>query len=150
MVVAKMVTRINRNWISGCSRNEKACAGGVRRLFEMIGHRLGGGVPLSLQATLGRRSGPPETRSAAGGGALLRWICLYTIHPIELEALPQPSHALSARRQLISPKLGPSDAKPIEGSQELCRRVSLGVAIDFRAEIMKLAGEIGFIHFDPP
>lgn len=26
----------------------------------MVGHRLGRDVPLSIQATLGRRSGPPE------------------------------------------------------------------------------------------
>jgi hypothetical protein len=30
-------------------------------------------VPLFPKAHLGRRNGPPETRSFAGGGALLRW-----------------------------------------------------------------------------
>lgn len=45
----------------------------MRQAFERIEHRLGGGGPLFPQTPLGRRIGSPETRSIAGGGALLRY-----------------------------------------------------------------------------
>jgi hypothetical protein len=73
------LSSVNLGAVRRRSRNEKACRGRrCGRLFEKnrtATGRRSAAVPTDVP---GRRSGPSETRSSAGGGALLRWVGSYT------------------------------------------------------------------------
>lgn len=101
-----------------------AAGGGAAGFSKRTEQRLGGGVPLFLQTTLGRRSGPSETRSFAGGGASLRYIWFYSMRRGSPASMLQCSYAFAA----ILPRQSPGLQSPSPKSSEHGGRLAHGPA----------------------